>query len=461
MNQEAAPPEARSSLARLPGGIWALGTVSMFMDISSEMIHGLLPVFLTSVMGASTEMIGLIEGLGEATASISKLFSGWLSDRLGKRKTLAVIGYGLAALSKPLFALAPTPSFVLAARFSDRVGKGIRGAPRDAMVGDMVPAGLRGAAYGLRQALDTVGAFAGPLIAIALMAMLHDNFRLIFWLALIPGVISVLVLLIAVREPPHDEAAAQAPLKFGGLKTLPISYWIVVGISAVLTLARFSEAFLILRAQGLGLSLALAPLVLVVMNIVYSLSAYPLGALSDKVDRKAMLAGGFVILIVADVILATAPNLPGSHGRRSPLGPPHGDDARSAGGVGRRRSAVNPARDVVWRVQFCQRDCAIAGEPGCGRLVGNFRSLRDLHGGRGVHGGRACRDDVGRAKGSAARRRTSVTLVTTFRISRSIAAPASANFGKLWALANLLIPVPLSYLKFLNRIRRLWCRNFK
>ena len=310
MNQEAAPPEARSSLVRLPGGIWALGTVSMFMDISSEMIHGLLPGFLTSVMGASTEMIGLIEGIGEATASISKLFSGWLSDRLGKRKALAVIGYGLAALSKPLFALAPTPSLVLAARFSDRVGKGIRGAPRDAMVGDMVPAGLRGAAYGLRQALDTVGAFAGPLIAIALMAMLHDNFRLIFWLALIPGVISVLVLLIAVREPPHDEAAAQTPLKFGGLKTLPISYWIVVGISAVLTLARFSEAFLILRAQGLGLSLALAPLVLVVMNIVYSLSAYPLGALSDKVDRKAMLAGGFVILIVSDVILATAPNLP-------------------------------------------------------------------------------------------------------------------------------------------------------
>ncbi len=310
MNQEGAPPQARSSLARLPRGIWALGTVSMFMDISSEMIHGLLPVFLTSVMGASTEMIGLIEGIGEATASISKLFSGWLSDRLNKRKTLAVIGYGLGALSKPLFALAPTPPLVLAARFSDRVGKGIRGAPRDAMVGDMVPVGLRGAAYGLRQALDTVGAFTGPLIAIALMAMLHDNFRLIFWLALIPGVISVLVLLTAVREPPHDEAAAQPPLKFGGLKTLPISYWIVVGISAVLTLARFSEAFLILRAQGLGLSLALAPLVLVVMNIVYSLSAYPLGALSDKVDRKAMLAGGFVILIVSDIILATAPNLP-------------------------------------------------------------------------------------------------------------------------------------------------------
>ena len=247
------------------------------MDISSEMIRGLLPVFLTSVLGASTEMVGLIEGVGEATASISKLFSGWVSDKLGKRKTLALLGYGLGALSKPLFALAPTSALVLAARFSDRVGKGIRGAPRDAMVGDMVPAGLRGAAYGLRQSLDTVGAFTGPLIAIALMATLHDNFRLIFWLALIPGLISVLVLLVAVREPPHEAPALQAPLKFSDLNTLGAGYWIVVAIGAVLTLARFSEAFLILRAQSAGLSLALAPLVLVIMNIIYAVSAYPLG----------------------------------------------------------------------------------------------------------------------------------------------------------------------------------------
>src|SRR5215469_10264573 len=210
-----ASPEAQSPLARMPGGIWALGFVSLFMDISSEMIHGLLPVFLTSVLGASTEMVGLIEGVGEATASISKLFSGWLSDKLGKRKALAVFGYGLGALSKPLFALAPTASLVLAARFSDRIGKGIRGAPRDAMVGDMVPGGFRGAAYGLRQALDTVGAFAGPLIAIALMATLNDNFRLVFWLALIPGLISVLVLLVAVREPRHEAIVTHAPLKFG------------------------------------------------------------------------------------------------------------------------------------------------------------------------------------------------------------------------------------------------------
>ena len=309
MSQETTSATARSSLTRLPRGIWALGFVSLFMDISSEMIHGLLPVFLTSVLGASTELVGLIEGIGEATASISKLFSGWLSDRLGRRKLLAVAGYGLAALSKPLFALALSPSFVLAARFADRVGKGIRGAPRDAMVGDMVPVGLRGAAYGLRQALDTVGAFAGPLIAVALMAALHDNFRLIFWLSLIPAVISVLVLVVAVREPPHEEVPDQPSLKLSAIKTLGRTYWTVVAVGAVLTLARFSEAFLILRAQGLGLPLALTPLVLVVMNIVYSLSAYPLGALSDRVSRPLLLGIGFAILIASDVVLAIAPNL--------------------------------------------------------------------------------------------------------------------------------------------------------
>jgi MFS family permease len=309
VSEDTAPSDAQSSRTRLPAGIWALGFVSLFMDISSEMIHGLLPVFLTSVLGASAEMVGLIEGVGEATASISKLFSGWASDKLGKRKVLAVIGYGLGALSKPLFAIAPTASIVLAARFSDRVGKGIRGAPRDAMVADMVPATLRGAAYGLRQSLDTVGAFTGPLIAIALMSLLHDDFRLIFWLALIPGLISVLVLLIAVREPPRETSAGRPPLTFGDLKTLSPGYWIVVAIGAVLTLARFSEAFLILRAQGAGLALALTPLVLVIMNIVYAVSAYPLGALSDRIDRKLMLALGFAILIVADVVLALAPNL--------------------------------------------------------------------------------------------------------------------------------------------------------
>jgi MFS family permease len=281
----------------------------MFMDISSEMIHGLLPVFLTTVLGASAETVGLIEGVGEATASISKLFSGWFSDKLGKRKALAVVGYGLSAMSKPLFALASTSLLVLAARCSDRVGKGVRGAPRDAMIGDMVPLGLRGSAYGLRQALDTVGAFAGPLIAIVLMAAVQDNFRLIFWLAVIPAVLSVLVLVFGVQEPEHEAAASEAPLRLADLKTIGAAYWIVVGIGAVLTLARFSEAFLILRAHTVGLSLALAPLVLVVMNIVYALSAYPLGALSDRVARKLILAIGFAVLVAADVTLAFASNL--------------------------------------------------------------------------------------------------------------------------------------------------------
>jgi MFS family permease len=300
---------SRAKPGSLPRGIWALGLVSMFMDISSEMIHGLLPVFLTSVLGATTEMVGLIEGVGEATASMCKLFSGWLSDRLGKRKVLAVLGYGLAALSKPLFALAPNASLVLAARFSDRIGKGVRDAPRDALISDLVPEGQRGAAYGLRQALDTIGGFAGPLLAIALMAALHDNFRLVFWMALIPGLISVLVLIVAVREPPHAKAKAKAPLKFQDLKVIGRAYWIVVGVGAVLTLARFSEAFLILRAHDAGLSLALAPLVLVVMNIVYAFSAYPLGALSDRIDRTFMLAVGFATLIAADTVLALASNL--------------------------------------------------------------------------------------------------------------------------------------------------------
>jgi len=299
----------RSGVNVLPRAVWVLGLVSLFMDISSEMIHGLLPVFLTSVLGAGTEMVGLIEGVGEATASTCKLFSGWLSDRLGKRKVLAVMGYGLAALSKPLFALAPTASLVLAARLSDRIGKGVRDAPRDALIGDLVAEGQRGAAYGLRQSLDTIGGFAGPLLAIGLMALLHDNFRRVFWLALIPGVISVFVLIIGVHEPPQERKATQAPLKSGDLRNMGRTYWVVVGVGAVLTLARFSEAFLILRAQNLGLPLALAPLVLVVMNVVYALSAYPLGALSDHLDRKLMLGVGFATAILADIVLAAAPNI--------------------------------------------------------------------------------------------------------------------------------------------------------
>lgn len=298
----------RTTRARLPRSVWALGFVSMFMDISSEMIHGLLPTFLLSVLGASAEMVGVIEGVGEATASISKLFSGWISDRLGKRKILTIVGYGLGALSKPLFALAPTPSWVLAARFSDRIGKGIRGAPRDALVGDLAPSELRGAAYGLRQSLDTVGAFLGPLLAMALMALLRDDFRLVFWLAAIPGLAAVAILALAVREPAQARraSAAKSPIQWAELGLLGRAFWLIVAVGSVLTLARFSEAFLLLRAGDVGLPATLVPLVLVVMNIVYAAAAYPMGALSDRVNRRLMLGAGFGLLIVADIVLAAA-----------------------------------------------------------------------------------------------------------------------------------------------------------
>lgn len=300
-----------SGRRRLPRSIWALGFVSLFMDTSSEMIHALLPVFLVSVLGASTTMVGLIEGIGEATAAISKLFSGWLSDRLGKRKLLTVVGYGLATLSKPLFALAPTPGWVLFARFSDRVGKGIRGAPRDALVADIAPPALRGAAYGLRQSLDTVGAFVGPLIGLGLMALFADNFRLVFWFSLIPGIISVTILVLAVREPAvtRHKPEARAPIEWREIKELGGRYWIVVAVASVLTLARFSEAFLILRAKDLGLALTLVPLVLVVMNVVYALAAYPMGAMSDRIGRRGILGIGFAVLILADIALGLAGHL--------------------------------------------------------------------------------------------------------------------------------------------------------
>jgi MFS family permease len=298
------------SPARLPAGIWALGLVSLFMDVSSEMIHALLPVFLVTTLHASTVTVGIIEGVGEAVASISKLFSGWLSDRFAKRKVFAVIGYGLAALTKPMFALAPSAGWVLTARVTDRLGKGIRGAPRDALVADLAPASLLGAAYGLRQSLDTVGAFAGPLLAMLLMALFADNFRLVFWFALIPGLIAVAVLFFGVHEPEHapPEKPAPLPIRRRELAAMGGLYWGVIAITAVLTLARFSEAFLILRAQGQGLPLSLVPAVLIVMNLVYAATAYPLGALSDRGRRHGILVGGFLVLILADLVLAGATN---------------------------------------------------------------------------------------------------------------------------------------------------------
>ena len=296
-----------ASSAKIPKGIWVLGFVSMFMDISSEIIHSLLPVFMVSTLGASMFVVGIIEGVAEATALIVKIFSGALSDYLGKRKGLAVLGYGLGALSKPFFAMAGTPGMVFTARFADRIGKGIRGAPRDALVADLVSPDIRGAAFGLRQSLDTIGAFLGPLLAIGLMLVLANDFRTIFWLAAIPAFISVALLYVGLKEPAHKVGAQRTnPIKLENIKRLNRPYWWVVYIGAVFTLARFSEAFLVLRAQQGGLALALVPLVLVIMNLVYSMSAYPIGKLSDRMNHHTLLALGLFVLIIADLVLATS-----------------------------------------------------------------------------------------------------------------------------------------------------------
>ena len=290
----------------LPRGVIALGFVSMFMDISSESVHALLPLFLVGTLGASTFIVGLIEGLGEATAQISKLFSGVLSDRTGKRKPLAVLGYGLSAVTKPLFALAGGAGAVLTARLADRVGKGIRGAPRDALVADMVPEAQRGAAYGLRQSMDTVGALLGPLLAMALLALTGDV-RTVFWLAILPAMIAVAVLVIYVREPETaSPPKARVALTRASLVALGRPFWGVVLLGAVLTLARVSEAFLILKAGDVGLQIGMAPVVLMLFNLVYALSAWPVGVLSDRIGQRGLLLAGFGLLVLADLLLAVA-----------------------------------------------------------------------------------------------------------------------------------------------------------
>lgn len=296
---------------KLPKGVVALGLVSLFMDLSSEMIHSLLPVFLVTVLGASALSVGIIEGIAEATAAIAKVFSGVLSDWIGRRKPLVLLGYGIAALTKPLFPLATGIGAVLTARFLDRIGKGIRGAPRDALIADITPQPQRGAAYGLRQAMDTVGAFAGPLVAMALMAASHDNFRLVFWVAVVPAFICVLLIVFGVEEPEATRPAGQTrlPINRTDLRRLPARFWWVVAFAAVLTLARFSEAFLLLRAENVGLAVTWVPLILIVMNVVYAASAYPFGKLSDNGSRRKLLAWGIGFLIVADLVLAIASNI--------------------------------------------------------------------------------------------------------------------------------------------------------
>ena len=299
------------SATQIPRTVWMLGLVSLLMDMSSEIIHALLPLFLTVQLGLSVAMVGLIDGIAEATASVTKLFSGYISDRFGKRKPLILIGYGLAALSKPVFALAGSAPLILGARFADRIGKGLRGAPRDALIADVTPPAIRGRAFGLRQSLDTVGAFAGPLAATVLMIALASDIRMIFWIATIPALFAVVLIIFGVRDVERLPSASEAivPLRFADLRGMPQAYWGVVVIAAVLTLARFSEAFLILKANAEGLPLALAPLVLVVMNLVYAVGAYPAGGFADRIPAKYLLELGLFALIAADLLLAMTSGL--------------------------------------------------------------------------------------------------------------------------------------------------------
>lgn len=301
-------------MTAMPRTVWALGLVSLFMDVSSELIHALLPVFLVTTLGASTVVVGFVEGIAEATTAITKVFSGVVSDWIGRRKILLVIGYGMAALTKPLFPLAATVELVVAARFLNRVGKGIRGAPRDALVADVTAAEQRGAAFGLRQSLDTIGAFLGPMLAIALMLWLADDIRAVLWFAVVPAALAVFVLIVAVRDSEHRpvDGPRRFPLARIELKELPAGYWYIVGVGALLTLARFGEGFLVLQAQQVGLPLAWVPAVLIVMSAMYAASAYPAGLLSDRMDRRSVLAIGVVALIGADAVLALFPTIVGA-----------------------------------------------------------------------------------------------------------------------------------------------------
>ena len=293
---------------KLPKGIWALGFVSMFMDSSSELVHSLLPIFMATTLGASMVTIGIVEGFAEAAAAITKVFSGVMSDYFQKRKLLAVIGYGLAAITKPIFPLATSIGWVFGARFVDRIGKGIRGAPRDALVAEIAPEQFRGAAYGLRQALDSVGAFVGPLLAVAFMIWFANDIKAVLWVAVLPAFIAVLLLIVGVREPESlvHAAARKNPLSLNNAKRLRLRYWLVVALGTVFTLARFSEAFLILRAQDVGLAIGYVPVIMIVMNVVYSIFAYPAGAAADRISARTLLLVGLGVLVVADIVLAIA-----------------------------------------------------------------------------------------------------------------------------------------------------------
>jgi MFS family permease len=290
-------------MQKIPRGVWVLGFVSLFMDVSSEMIHALLPVFLVGTLGVSAIVLGVIEGVSEATALIVKMGSGALSDRLGNRKMLALIGYGMAALVKPLFPMADAASTVFMARVADRIGKGIRGAPRDALVADITPPEFRGAAFGLRQSLDTIGAFLGPLVAVGLMIVWADDVRAVLWFATVPAILAVIILAIGVSEPRPGVSSRKPGMNLLTAKLLGLEFWLVALVGSMMMLARFSEAFLLIKAAEVGLSARYIPLALVVMSLAYALTSYPVGALSDRIGRRGLLLSGLAALLAADIIL--------------------------------------------------------------------------------------------------------------------------------------------------------------
>jgi MFS family permease len=282
----------------IPKTIWILGFVSLLNDVSTEMIHSVLPMFLVATLGASVTIVGLIEGTAEAIGSILKVFSGALSDYIGHRKWLVFGGYALSTLLKPLYAIASSPLWVLTARLGDRIGKGIRVAPRDALMADCTDPENRGAAYGLRQSLDTVGAVIGPLAASALLFTSSQNFRLIFWTALAPAGLAVILLATGIREPKASQAKSPAnPINMAALRGLGKQYWALVLVAFVFNLGNSSDAFLLLKAQTVGISAPHIPLVLVTMNVSYAISSYPCGVLSDKLGRFDLLLSSFVLYV--------------------------------------------------------------------------------------------------------------------------------------------------------------------
>jgi MFS family permease len=297
-------------MKNIPRGVWVLGLVSLFMDVSSEMIHGVLPLFVVGTLGVSATVLGLVEGIAEATAQFSKLWSGILSDRWQSRKGLALLGYGMSALVKPLFPLAHSVTAVFVARFADRIGKGIRGSPRDALVADFTPPELRGAAFGLRQSLDTVGAFTGPFLAVAFIGWWAFDLRSVLWIACIPALIAVAILAFGIDEPkPTQPQKSKPAFNLASMKNLGPAFWWVAALGAAVMLARFSEAFLVLKASVSGMATAYVPLVMVVMSVVYSLSSYPAGILSDRIGRSGLLISGLIVLVAADIVLARSTTL--------------------------------------------------------------------------------------------------------------------------------------------------------